>query len=163
MLWAVQLESITVYQRRSPRSPAFGRCIHAQQSVKHCLYMHVKHCRCMYVQVETIYLGDRRIQIRTSVLEEKSTACNMLCCYADELKEGFQPWVQQVNVPSSLQSHVVATALSPLHTSRYAQSTVNSLLSTESAYALRDKVVATRYNPEKRNWIGHKLRKTTKM
>jgi hypothetical protein len=46
--------------------------------------------------VETIYLGDRRIQIRTSVLEEKSTACNMLCCYADELKEGFLPWVQQV-------------------------------------------------------------------
>jgi importin-5 len=49
-------------------------------------------------QVETIYLGDRRIQIRTSVLEEKSTACNMLCCYADELKEGFLPWVQQVKV-----------------------------------------------------------------
>jgi hypothetical protein len=49
-----------------------------------------------HVQVETIYLGDRRIQIRTSVLEEKSTACNMLCCYADELKEGFLPWVQQV-------------------------------------------------------------------
>lgn len=46
--------------------------------------------------METIYLGDRRIQIRTSVLEEKSTACNMLCCYADELKEGFLPWVQQV-------------------------------------------------------------------
>lgn len=50
----------------------------------------------MIAQVETIYLGDRRIQIRTSVLEEKSTACNMLCCYADELKEGFLPWVQQV-------------------------------------------------------------------
>jgi len=47
-------------------------------------------------EVETIYLGDRRIQIRTSVLEDKSTACNMLCCYADELKQGFLPWVQQV-------------------------------------------------------------------
>lgn len=47
-------------------------------------------------EVETIYLGDRRIQIRTSVLEDKCTACNMLCCYADELKHGFLPWVQQV-------------------------------------------------------------------
>ena len=46
-------------------------------------------------QVETIYLGDRKISIRTSVLEEKATACNMLCCYADELKDGFYPWVEQ--------------------------------------------------------------------
>jgi hypothetical protein len=45
--------------------------------------------------VETIYLGDRKISIRTSVLEEKATACNMLCCYADELKDGFYPWVEQ--------------------------------------------------------------------
>jgi len=34
--------------------------------------------------------------VRTSVLEEKATACNMLCCYADELKEGFYPYVEQV-------------------------------------------------------------------
>uniref|UniRef100_A0A0C9QU83 TSA: Wollemia nobilis Ref_Wollemi_Transcript_9431_3919 transcribed RNA sequence n=1 Tax=Wollemia nobilis TaxID=56998 RepID=A0A0C9QU83_9CONI len=46
--------------------------------------------------VETITIGDKRIGIRTSVLEEKATACNMLCCYADELKEGFYPWVDQV-------------------------------------------------------------------
>ncbi|KAL6637674.1 hypothetical protein ACP70R_025246 [Stipagrostis hirtigluma subsp. patula] len=46
--------------------------------------------------VETITLGDKRIGIRTSVLEEKATACNMLCCYADELKEGFFPWIDQV-------------------------------------------------------------------
>ncbi|PPR99748.1 hypothetical protein GOBAR_AA20918 [Gossypium barbadense] len=39
--------------------------------------------------METITLGDKRIGIKTSVLEEKATACNMLCCYADELKEGF--------------------------------------------------------------------------
>lgn len=38
--------------------------------------------------METIILGDKRIGIKTSVLEEKATACNMLCCYADELKEG---------------------------------------------------------------------------
>ncbi|KAG0494848.1 hypothetical protein HPP92_005842 [Vanilla planifolia] len=46
--------------------------------------------------IETITLGDKRIGIRTSVLEEKATACNMLCCYADELKEGFFPGIDQV-------------------------------------------------------------------
>ncbi|KAL9274571.1 Importin-5-like protein [Drosera capensis] len=46
--------------------------------------------------METITLGDKRIGIKTSVLEEKATACNMLCCYADELKEGFYPWTDQV-------------------------------------------------------------------
>ncbi|GFY98998.1 ARM repeat superfamily protein [Actinidia rufa] len=46
--------------------------------------------------VEIITLGDKRIGIKTSVLEEKATACNMLCCYADELKEGFYPWIDQV-------------------------------------------------------------------
>eukprot|EP00249_Psilotum_nudum_P013400 c24308_g1_i1 orf=266-3634(-) len=46
--------------------------------------------------VETITIGDKKIGIRTSVLEEKATACNMLCCYADELKEGFFPWIDQV-------------------------------------------------------------------
>lgn len=49
------------------------------------------------VSVETITIGDKKIGIRTSVLEEKATACNMLCCYADELKEGFYPWIDQVN------------------------------------------------------------------
>lgn len=47
-------------------------------------------------EIETIFLGDRKISIRTSVLEEKATACNMLCCYADELKDGFYPYVQEV-------------------------------------------------------------------
>ncbi|KAJ8643483.1 hypothetical protein MRB53_005231 [Persea americana] len=46
--------------------------------------------------IETITLGGKRIGIKTSVLEEKATACNMLCCYADELKEGFYPWIDQV-------------------------------------------------------------------
>ncbi|KAH9617550.1 hypothetical protein KSS87_021809 [Heliosperma pusillum] len=46
--------------------------------------------------IETITVGDKRIGIKTSVLEEKATACNMLCCYADELKEGFFPWIDQV-------------------------------------------------------------------
>ncbi|KAL8262933.1 hypothetical protein R6Q59_024282 [Mikania micrantha] len=46
--------------------------------------------------METITLGNKRIGIKTSILEEKATACNMLCCYADELKEGFYPWIDQV-------------------------------------------------------------------
>lgn len=50
----------------------------------------------MDAQIETIYLGDRKLSVRTSVLEEKATACNMLCCYADELKDGFYPYVEQV-------------------------------------------------------------------
>ena len=45
---------------------------------------------------EVIELGDKRISIRTSVLEEKATACNMLYCYANELKEGFYPYVEPV-------------------------------------------------------------------
>jgi hypothetical protein len=45
-------------------------------------------------EVEVISVGDKRIAIRTSVLEEKATACNMLCCYVDELKEGFFPYIQ---------------------------------------------------------------------
>ena len=52
-------------------------------------------------QIETIYLGDRKLSVRTSVLEEKATACNMLCCYADELKEGFYPFVEQVRPDST--------------------------------------------------------------
>ncbi|CAD7695704.1 unnamed protein product [Ostreobium quekettii] len=45
---------------------------------------------------ETIVIGDKFVQIRTSVLEEKATACQMLRCYADELKDGFAPYVKEV-------------------------------------------------------------------
>ena len=34
--------------------------------------------------------------IRTAGLEEKSTACQMLVCYARELKEGFAAYTQEV-------------------------------------------------------------------
>ncbi|PKU88088.1 hypothetical protein MA16_Dca020059 [Dendrobium catenatum] len=47
-------------------------------------------------RVEIANFGDKRIRIRTRVLEEKATACSMLCCYADELKENFYPWIDQV-------------------------------------------------------------------
>jgi len=46
--------------------------------------------------IATIQVGDKSLQIRISALEEKATACNMLRCYADELKEGFFRWVQDV-------------------------------------------------------------------
>ena len=45
---------------------------------------------------ETILIGDKVVQIRTNVLEEKATACQMLRCYADELKDGFWPYVKEV-------------------------------------------------------------------
>eukprot|EP01119_Soliformovum_irregulare_P006133 TRINITY_DN1791_c0_g1_i1.p1 TRINITY_DN1791_c0_g1~~TRINITY_DN1791_c0_g1_i1.p1 ORF type:complete len:1082 (-),score=281.10 TRINITY_DN1791_c0_g1_i1:40-3285(-) len=44
---------------------------------------------------EFIPVGDKRIGINTSVLEEKSTACNMIFCYASELEEGFFPYVDE--------------------------------------------------------------------
>jgi hypothetical protein len=34
--------------------------------------------------------------IKTAGLEEKATACQMLGCYACELKEGFAPYAEQV-------------------------------------------------------------------
>jgi hypothetical protein len=37
-----------------------------------------------------------QVAIRTSTLEEKATACSMIGCYVDELKEGFFPYVKQV-------------------------------------------------------------------
>ena len=46
-------------------------------------------------EVQTIEIGDKVIAIRTAALEEKATACSMLCCYADELKEGFWPYVER--------------------------------------------------------------------
>ncbi|VAH95347.1 unnamed protein product [Triticum turgidum subsp. durum] len=57
--------------------------------------------------VETITLGDKRIGIRTSLLEEKATACSMLCCYADELKEGFFPWIDQLQLLWYLSSNSI--------------------------------------------------------
>jgi len=45
---------------------------------------------------ETISVGDKRIGINTSALEEKATACNMIFCYASELREGFFPYVDEV-------------------------------------------------------------------
>ncbi|XP_078381779.1 importin-5-like [Oculina patagonica] len=44
-----------------------------------------------------ITLGDQqKFGIKTAGLEDKSTACQMLVCYARELKEGFAPYTEQV-------------------------------------------------------------------
>jgi len=44
-----------------------------------------------------VTLGDQQnFGIRTAGLEEKATACQMLMCYARELKEGFSEYVEQV-------------------------------------------------------------------
>ena len=43
-----------------------------------------------------MYLLQQSFGIRTAGLEEKSTACQMLVCYARELKEGFAAYTQEV-------------------------------------------------------------------
>ena len=39
---------------------------------------------------------DQNCAIRTSILEDKATACQMLVCYARELKESFAPYCEEV-------------------------------------------------------------------
>lgn len=43
-----------------------------------------------------VTVGEKQVGINTTTLEEKSTACHMLYCYASELKEGFFPYVDAV-------------------------------------------------------------------
>ncbi|KAJ3184924.1 hypothetical protein HDU85_001617 [Gaertneriomyces sp. JEL0708] len=45
---------------------------------------------------ELLLIDGQRIGIKTSVLEEKCTAVEMLICYARELGAGFAPYVEQV-------------------------------------------------------------------
>uniref|UniRef100_A0A2C9UWN3 TOG domain-containing protein n=1 Tax=Manihot esculenta TaxID=3983 RepID=A0A2C9UWN3_MANES len=40
-------------------------------------------------------LQDQKIEINSKVLEEKATACEVLCICADELKEGFDLWIDE--------------------------------------------------------------------
>jgi len=46
--------------------------------------------------VQSLIIGGTRITIRTSTLEEKATACNMLVCYIQELKGAFFPYIEEV-------------------------------------------------------------------
>jgi importin-5 len=45
---------------------------------------------------ETIKIGDKRIGIRTSALEDRATAFTMLSCFLAELRGEFLPYVEQV-------------------------------------------------------------------
>lgn len=45
---------------------------------------------------ETLKIGDKRVGIRTSALEDKATACTMLACFIAELRGGFYDYVQEV-------------------------------------------------------------------
>ncbi|XP_059307198.1 uncharacterized protein LOC132058844 [Lycium ferocissimum] len=40
--------------------------------------------------------GNKKMGIRSALLEEKALACHMLCCFAAELKEGLHLWVNEV-------------------------------------------------------------------
>lgn len=44
-----------------------------------------------------VTLGDSKLAIHTSALEEKASACNLLLSYASEMKEGFFPYVEEVS------------------------------------------------------------------
>lgn len=46
-------------------------------------------------EVEVVPLGNKKLVIKTSMIDEKANACSMISCYADELKELFFPWVQR--------------------------------------------------------------------
>lgn len=45
---------------------------------------------------ETVTIGDKRVGIRTSVLEDKAVACTMLACFIAELRGGFYDYVHPV-------------------------------------------------------------------
>ncbi|XP_077237749.1 uncharacterized protein LOC143879304 isoform X2 [Tasmannia lanceolata] len=44
----------------------------------------------------TIMIGNKKIGINIDMLEDKATACNILCCYMDVLKDEFYPWLDKV-------------------------------------------------------------------
>jgi len=44
---------------------------------------------------EFYLVGDKKLGVNTSSMDEKAGACNMIFCYADEMKEGFFPYVNK--------------------------------------------------------------------
>ena len=46
--------------------------------------------------IEPLYFLQQSFGIKTAGLEEKATACQMLVCYARELKEGFAEYAEEV-------------------------------------------------------------------
>lgn len=47
-------------------------------------------------ELDTFRVGDKRIGIKTSVLEDKATACGMIACFASELRGYFYDYVEEV-------------------------------------------------------------------
>lgn len=45
---------------------------------------------------ETVTIGDKRVGIRTSVLEDKAVACSMVACFIAELGGGFYDYYEEV-------------------------------------------------------------------
>jgi HEAT repeat protein len=45
--------------------------------------------------MDTVCIGDKKIGIRTSGLEEKATACSMMACFLAELQDGFHDYIEQ--------------------------------------------------------------------
>uniref|UniRef100_A0A8C5LUS5 Importin-5 n=1 Tax=Leptobrachium leishanense TaxID=445787 RepID=A0A8C5LUS5_9ANUR len=67
---------------------------------------------------EFVNLGDQQsFGIKTAGLEEKATACQMLVCYAKELKEGFADYTEQV-VKLMQNCHFYCIYLSLIHFAR---------------------------------------------
>jgi len=46
--------------------------------------------------MEVVQVGDNLISIKTSALEEKANACQMLVTYLEQLEDGFFPYLEQV-------------------------------------------------------------------
>ncbi|KAK4528301.1 hypothetical protein GAYE_SCF54G6238 [Galdieria yellowstonensis] len=47
-------------------------------------------------ELDTFRVGDKRIGIKTSMLEDKATACGMIACFASELRGYFYDYVEEV-------------------------------------------------------------------
>ena len=48
------------------------------------------------MEMNSLFCLQQSFGIRTAGLEEKATACQMLMCYARELKEGFAAYTEDV-------------------------------------------------------------------
>ncbi|KAJ4762740.1 ARM repeat superfamily protein [Rhynchospora pubera] len=47
------------------------------------------------IEVKMAEGAGEKLRTKFRLLDEKASACDMLCCYADELKEDFFPWIDK--------------------------------------------------------------------
>ncbi|KAH0663989.1 hypothetical protein KY290_027029 [Solanum tuberosum] len=50
------------------------------------------------LRIVSITAGNKKIGIRSALLEEKALTCHMLCCFAAELKEMVHLWGRSKNL-----------------------------------------------------------------